>query len=59
MNQEELIQRLSELESFIAAPEQAESKRYFDNPFEFSDNFHVGNEALNEFIAAENEIRNI
>ena len=58
MNQEKLRQRLSELESFIAAPEQGESKRYLDNPFEFPDNY-VGNDTLTEFRAAEIEIRNI
>ncbi len=54
-----LKQRLDELEMYITAPEQAELKKYLDNPFEFPDNYHVGNEALREFRAAEIEIGNI
>ncbi|WGH75095.1 hypothetical protein P8625_13600 [Tenacibaculum tangerinum] len=59
MTEEELQQRLIQLEAYLAAPSQAQAKKYLDNPFEFPENYHVGNESIAEYIAATNELRNI
>ncbi|WGH75094.1 hypothetical protein P8625_13595 [Tenacibaculum tangerinum] len=59
MTEEDLRARLIELEAYLAAPAQAQAKKYLDNPFEFPENYHLGNQSIADYRAAEIELGNI